>query len=319
MNKFSSRLAPTILKYLEFRKAMGLSDRQERHLASFDAYCQAYYPEIENLSKEAVCGWVSHELANGRGGMYNKVGSLRSFGRYLGEDAYIIPTSAVPKKPLSTPYILTDDELSRLFEAADTLQAAFEHSIKVIAPVLLRLLYTCGLRPQEGRLLKREDINFQTGEIVITKTKGRKERIVLMSDDMLDLFKKYDARRLAAGSCGEYFFERFDGNPLRNKQLDSIVRRCWIQSNPEVAPNMLPRVRPYDLRHRFASSVLQKWIDEGRDLYAMLPYLQAYMGHESFATTVHYIHILPENLLCSQNVDWQSIDAIGPEVGVWAN
>ena len=49
----------------------------------------------------------------------------------------------------------------------------------------------------------------------------------------------------------------------------------------------------------------------------MLPYLRAHMGHERFADTAYYIHILPENLLCTPSVDWDAIDADVPEVGVW--
>jgi integrase len=80
---------------------------------------------------------------------------------------------------------------------------------------------------------------------------------------------------------------------------------------------MLPKVRPYDLRHRFASTILQKWLTEERDFYAMLPYLRAYMGHEKFSHTAYYIHLLPENLLCSSGVDWSAIDSVNLEVTIW--
>jgi len=75
-------------------------------------------------------------------------------------------------------------------------------------------------------------------------------------------------------------------------------------------------VRPYDLRHRFASTVLLRWMDEGRDLYAMLPYLRAYMGHESFSSTAYYIHLMPENLMKSAGVDWSFFNKLLPEVSV---
>ena len=45
--------------------------------------------------------------------------------------------------------------------------------------MLFRLIYACGLRPNEGRNLRISDINFETGELFITKTKRRKERIVV--------------------------------------------------------------------------------------------------------------------------------------------
>ena len=37
-----------------------------------------------------------------------------------------------------------------------------------ILPVLFRLIYTCALRPNEGRELLAENDNLETGEILIT-------------------------------------------------------------------------------------------------------------------------------------------------------
>ena len=45
-----------------------------------------------------------------------------------------------------------------------------------MAPVLYRLIYTCGLRPREGRELKTENINLKTGEILIVQTKKGQAR-----------------------------------------------------------------------------------------------------------------------------------------------
>jgi integrase len=43
-----------------------------------------------------------------------------------------------------------------------------------IAPVLFRLIYTCGLRPNEGRELLRENVNLDSGELYVTNTKKKK-------------------------------------------------------------------------------------------------------------------------------------------------
>ena len=76
-------------------------------------------------------------------------------------------------------------------------------------------------------------------------------------------------------------------------------------------------VRSYDLRHRFASTVLLKWLNEGADMRTMLPYLQIYMGHDSLESTAYYIHLLPENLLKGTAVKWAELSDLIPEVSVW--
>jgi integrase len=320
VKNFASKFAPIIKEYLEHRKMLGYSDLHERYLLPFDRYCQEFYPNLETLTKELVRNWVSYEISRGRGGMYNTIKSIRTLALYMGNGAYVLPYKAVPKQPKCVPYILSDEELSRFFMAADNFEGRVDHLTNQMIPTLLRLQYTCGLRPHEVRLIKRENINFDSGEILLEKTKGHrghKERIVVMSDDMLQLCSKYDTVRTIMSPQSEYFFVRANSLPVSNQQLIGWVKRCWQQANPGIAENMLPRLRPYDLRHRFASAILQKWICEGEDLYAMLPYLREFMGHAEFSSTAYYIHLLPENLLNSHGIDWSRIDGVDPEVDIW--
>ena len=175
--------------------------------------------------------------------------------------------------------------------------------------MLFRLIYTCGLRPNEGRELKRGNINFDTGEILITKTKRHKERVVVMSDDMLDFCRRYDQRN--SFESNDFFFPTNNGNSFTSRQMNELFVDCWRLSNP--GAKSLPDVRVYCLRHRFASAVLNRWLDEGKDLYAMLPYLSAYMGHDSLSETAYYIHILPEKLVKSAGINWSALNELIPE------
>lgn len=317
MKTFTSRLAPIIKEYLEFRTTLGYTNTHEYYLAMFDAYCSEYHPELETLTKESVRGWLNYEALRGRSVVAGFFGSIRALALYMGNGAYIMPTTTMPKKPTLIPYMMTDDELLRLFVAVDNIKGQTDRLLKTMAPTLFRLMYTCGLRPPEARLIKRSNINFSTGEILIEKTKSNKERIIVMSDDMLEQCRNYDSVRIIVNIQSEYFFARSDGTPIPPHQLRHLLQRCWQQANPDVPSNMLPKIKPYDLRHHFASTVLQKWLNDGRDFYAMLPYLRAYMGHEHFSHTAYYIHLLPEKLLSSSGVDWSAIDLVNPEVGVW--
>ena len=53
-----------------------------------------------------------------------------------------------------------------------------------------------------------------------------------------------------------------------------------------------------------------RWIDEGRDVMALMPYLSTYMGHVSLQETLYYIHLLPERLKSSPGIDWEMLDDI---------
>ena len=52
------------------------------------------------------------------------------------------------------------------------------------------------------------------------------------------------------------------------------------------------------------------WIDNGRDVMTLLPYLSTYMGHTKFSHTLYYVHLLPDRLLKSANIDWERFDII---------
>jgi integrase len=106
------------------------------------------------------------------------------------------------------------------------------------------------------------------------------------------------------------------GNIYTNAKINAAFQLCWKTANADTHESLLPKARVYSLRHRFASSVLCRWIDEGKDLFAMLPYLRTYMGHSSISSTAYYIHILPENIMASKGVDWESLAAVMPEVDV---
>lgn len=319
MYEFSSSFAPQINEYLTFRKSLGFSKSHFKSLRFFDKYCCRSFPYETELSKEVVRGWFADEIANGRKGFENKASAIRGFAKYMGGNSYVLPMDYVPRKPPFVPYVPTKKELVHLFEAASKITLRNEPFINRTIETMLKLIYSCGLRPNECRCLRRKNISLTTGEILITNTKKNKERIVVMSDDMLSLMKNYDLTRSIAVGDSEYFFVNAKGNVLSAQAFRDKVIRCWVAANPDIPKNELPNFRAYDLRHCFASTVLHKWIDEGRNLYAMLPYLRAYMGHERFEDTAYYIHILPERLLTSPGVDWDKLDLIIPEVSVWEN
>lgn len=316
MNKFTSRFAEPIESMLAYRVALGLSHKAiESALLRFDRYCVGYYPEAVCLSKEIVFGWIEFQQKHYPKSISSIAMVIRCFARYLaaiGQEAYLLPEGFYPLKSTFSPYIFTDKELSELFFAIDNLPRKHKSTEAVVAPVLFRLIYTCGLRPNEGRELLYENINLHTGEVSVVKTKKKKDRLVVMSDEMLTLCQRY-AETMETQS--EYFFPRFDCNAYTASQVDRLFKSCWEKVNPDVED--LPKVRTTDLRHRFASTRLNRWLDEGRDLNAMLPYLRAYMGHDSLSETAYYIHVLPENLVKSAGVDWDSLSSVLPEVNVW--
>jgi len=316
MSNFTSKFAPAIDAMLKYRVALGMSETSlNNQLRRFDGYCAEHYPSDDSLTKEMVFGWLTTRAEKTLTNVGADAGAIRRLGEYLnaiGQPSYILPDGFYPIKSGFVPYIFTDMELRALFVAIDALPRTRNSTEATIAPVLFRIIYTCGLRPNEGRELFCENVNLDNGEIYVTNTKKKKDRIVVMSVDMLAMCKKYLNRKLPES---KYFFPRRDGKAYTVAQIDRLFKKCWADANPGVSD--LPSVRTYDLRHRFASARLNRWLDEGADLNNKLAYLRAYMGHKDLSETAYYIHILPENLVKSAGVDWSALNAVLPEVDIW--
>lgn len=317
MSDFISGFSTKIQEYLAFRNALGFSDDHKKHLLRFDMYCSKFGKTGNILTKDIVCGWINYEIASGRHCLENKASAIRLFAQYIGDDSYIFPTDHLPKVSNFIPNILSDEDLIKLFSAIDSAQTKGDPFLSETMSVLFRLLYSSGLRPGEGRKVQISDIDFITGEIFIRKSKRNKDRLIVVSDDMRKLLCSYRNHRAILQSSDDSLFVHTNGLPLKEHDINRYMRRCWKRANPDVSPQLLPQLRPYDLRHLFASTVLQKWLDEGRDLYTMLPYLRAYMGHVRFEDTAYYIHILPDRLLTSQGMNWEHIDGVGLKEDIW--
>ncbi len=318
MKALHSFFADDMSAMLLYRAALGQSNSAyEPILFRFDNYCTAYFSDEKQLTKEIILSWLEHEETN----LAVKATVIRTLGKYMvaiGRDAYVLYDKYAGEKSTFRPYLFTDEELKRLFSAIDCIKPAKDEPfLPEIAPVLYRLIYTCGLRPNEGRELQCEHINFKTGEILVTHTKGKKERTVVMSKDMLKLCRSYRKRRDIFAGDSEWFFPSWRGGALSSYQIGHYFRRCFKASCADVASTEIPSVRVYDLRHRFASANLNRWLDNGDNIASKLSYLRAYMGHNSLSETAYYIHLLPENLLKSSGIDWKAFEEMIPEVSLW--
>lgn len=286
----------------------------------FDRFCAWKYPDASTLTEPIVLNWLkTHNLDQGNV-VHAMASFIRSFGRYqcaVGKEAFVIPEKFTTGKSIFVPYLFSDDELDNLFGKIDCLSPKTDPLAPMILSTYFRMTYTCGLRPGEGRNIRRNEVDLNSGELRIVDSKRHRSRTVVMSDDMTALARSYAAMRDAAQPDSEFFFPDQDGGPYTAAWMQGKFKKAFAASKPDVPKDLLPSVRVYDLRHRFATAVLNRWLDEKRDLSSRLPYLQAYMGHKQLESTAYYIHLLPENLVKSAGIDWANMERILPRAELW--
>lgn len=316
MIEFSSAFGERISGFLNYRIARGFKlETYIRHFIKFDRWCQNKQPEQQELTQELVHKWINAS-EDSASEIKHRVTAMRLFGRYLcaiGENAYILPEKYISCGSKFTPHIFTGAELTALFAALDSLPPTeTEPFLHEIAPIMFRLIYTCGLRPNEGRELLRENVDLDTGKILIAHTKRNKERFVVMSDDMADLARSYERQRIIFGAGNPFFFPSAHGGALSANTVYAALNKAW--SNSKLDGKFPRSIRVYDLRHQFASACLNRWLDSGENLMAMLPFLRSYMGHQTLSQTAYYIHVLPESIIKCSAIDWDKFNEMFPEV-----
>ena len=308
MTAFGDLLAGTLERMLAWREAVGYTATAHRYaLRPFLEYCSERWPDADALESEMLDEWLSLKgySANRQNSFIACVRGYAKFANFEGRADFVPGEEYSLAKEAYQPYLFTDGELAALFDALDSYSgkaSGKRYLPELVVPVWSRLLYCCGLRPQEPGALLRADVDVLTGDLYIRQTKQSKDRHIIMSGDMAALCARYD--ELSARDR-TWFFERCDGKPYSAMWFYKIWRRSLAASG--VAWRGLPR--PYDLRHAFASRNLVRWMDDGNDAMSLVPALSAYLGHAELSSTLYYVHLLPERLRASAGVDWELLSA----------
>ena len=142
--------------------------------------------------------------------------------------------------------------------------------------VLFLVLYTMGLRINEGLQLTIHDIDSQTMQVHIRHAKGGKDRLVPLPQRTLNALRLYWCTHrhpeLIFPSKGKCCDSPMDDQGAQ-KALKQILRECGIYK----------RITPHSLRHCFATHLLEQGLD--------LRSLQILLGHASLNTTARYTQL----------------------------
>jgi integrase len=271
---------------------------EERVLGRFAAFCGAEFPGLGTPSRASVEAWIVAARQRGvtPATLQGLVAPVRDLARWLGRrgvPAYILPQGVLPRPTRYVPHIYTDRELAALFAQTDRCRYCAEVPLRHrVMPALFRTIYACGLRASEARLLRFDDVDIDTGVLLIRDAKGGKDRQTPVSAALRVRLVAYHAQ--VPGRPDGWFFPGGAGQPLTLMNVERNFRRfLWQARISHGGRGHGPRL--HDLRHTFAVHNLRRWFVQGADVNALLPVLQAYMGHSSIADTAYYLRLAAES------------------------
>jgi len=203
------------------------------------------------------------------------VGALRFFFIKTLRKPWSVEETPYPKKRLHLPVILSQDEVGRLIESA---LIPFHRTILVT-------LYATGVRRAELANLKVTDIDSQRMVVHVRGGKGRKDRDVMLSPNLLEELRQH-YRRLGRKPA-EWLFP---GGRWHTAAEDPITTKVVWYACREAAKRagIRKQLHPHTLRHCFATHLLEA----GADLRT----IQMLLGHSDLKETTIYLHLSQRHL-----------------------
>jgi len=255
-------------------------------LEKFAAYVgEAGWKQIDHVR---IRGFLSQLYDHGlsKTSVARALAAVRSLYRWLAREGVVEQNPAAlvstPRLPKKLPRVPTIEEMNTVLDGEMPELAAWPERDRLI----LELLYGCGIRNSELIGIDLDDVRW-SGEAILVRGKGRKERYVPFGDAVksaLDAYVPVRQQKLAERKQStRALLINTRGGRLTTRSVGRIVKRI------AVAKGLSPDVHPHTLRHAFGTHMLE----EGADLRA----IQEMLGHERLSTTQRYTQLSMKHVL----------------------
>jgi integrase/recombinase XerD len=197
------------------------------------------------------------------------VSALKLFFREIVNAPIDIEKLERPRREHKLPNVLSKDEIKAILQSPKNVK----HK------TMLSLIYACGLRRRELLWLKPNDVDSSRGLLTIRNSKGRKDRMVPISDRTIGMLKEY--YKLYRPKV--WLFEGQEPGERYSEASLSKVLKVALEATKIHKPATL-----HWLRHSYATHLLEAGTD--------LRYIQELLGHKSSRTTEIYTHVSQSSL-----------------------
>lgn len=210
-------------------------------------------------------------LARGLSQSYQNqfINGLKLFYTYVGRKQLDIEQLHRPRREHTLPNVLSKSEVKKIIDSI----------INQKHRAMISLIYSCGLRCGELLRLRPADIQSSRNLLIIRQSKGKKDRVVPLSEKMIGILREY----YKIYRPKNYLFEGLvPGNMYHSKSLQQVLKNAVDKAG------IKKPVTLHWLRHSYATHLLEAGTD--------LRYIQEILGHSSSRTTEIYTHVSTRNI-----------------------
>lgn len=266
-----------------------------KNLIRFNNFLAKNFPKAESLTDDMIQAWCSCRETESNASRNTRVLPIRNFLKYAvsrGLFTVHIPEALPQQQVPRVPHIFSEEELSMFFQKTSELsfdKSEYKKSCvlkRMLVPVYFRLLYSTGMRTNEARELRCEDVDLENGVISIINTKGMDQHQVALHPSMHALLKRYNEAVEKVMPNRKIFFPTEEDTFHSIMWQAGVFRSIWRNMSSQDA-------RAYDFRSNYAVRNISSWSYEGPAWFDKLIYLSRSMGHRSIESTCYYYHLSP--------------------------
>jgi len=253
------------LQKLEIRRySMATAKSYISHFEKF----MNYYTDVDDLmqlGEREINNYLSYLYQNKRSDAFVKmsINAIKFYYEIVKEMPNRYYHLRPPQKAESLPKVISKEGIKRMINETKNIKHR----------CIISLFYSAGLRRQELIDLKIECIDSDRMQILVRQGKGRKDRVTLLSETLLQDLRAY----YLAYRPKKYLFEGRNGGKYSATSIREIIDKAAMQAK------IGKKVTPHMLRHSFATHILENGTDTR--------YIQKLMGHASSRTTEIYTHV----------------------------
>lgn len=298
MKKNEKTFTHIVNGYIKEKRAIGYNFEKAAHTLRRIIHLQNDIDhDLPILSEELVNRWIEKTAWENETNRSHRISVLRGLGAYMirmGCNAKVIPRRLSPYREYPyIPYIFSEQELGLMLRAIDRLcENGISRHSDLIFPIVFRILIGCGTRITETLHIETNDVDLESGTLILRHTKDAKERIIPMAASLGKRFRLYQTKCQVFRNFDftPWFFPNRYGLPYSSRTAYELFRKALsVAGISHGGKGKGPRL--HDLRHTYAVRVLNKWVQAGNNLTTALPYLAIYMGHEGLKASQHYLRL----------------------------
>ncbi|MDH5721058.1 MAG: site-specific integrase [Spirochaetia bacterium] len=263
---------PYRVEFIQTLKMRSLAFKTIKNYSSVISLMQRYFLDtnlsIDKLTDKMIRDYFLY-LIDERDASTSYLNILRSaLVLYYSEvlkKSYLIENIKNFKRDKSLPVVLSRDEILRFLSVIHNLKHRLFFSV----------MYAGGLRISEVLKLQVKDIDLENLTIRVRRSKGKKDRITVLSQKLTADLKNVIDRK----NPNDFVFESSHrkGGPLAARSMQKVFQRAAKISG------ITKNATPHDLRHSFATHLLEGGTD--------IRYIQKLLGHANIKTTTVYTKV----------------------------